>query len=743
MDTTSKDIRTRGDDENRPERPKHIDLDIEGMTCASCVARVERALRKGEGVQEVAVNLATNRARVKTLGGIDVAQLQALVERAGYRASIVTDDQRGRQDGHADKARGAFLLAAPAAAIVLVLSMLPMIVPAFAAAIAPHLFAVNIIQFLLTAFVLAVPGRQFFAIAVKNLRYMAADMNTLVAVGTGAAFLFSAVATFVPGMASGLHGHEVYYDTAAVVAALVLLGRWLEARAKSSASDAIHNLVKLVPGVAHRLHKDDPTTLIDVEIEYLRPGDHLLVKPGESIPVDGIIVQGASAIDQSMMTGESVPVEKGVGTAVIGGTVNTTRSFVMRVEGVGSETVLARIIRVVEDAQSSKAPIQRLADKVASIFVPIVMLIALGTFLGWLIGSNVGLAPALIHAVAVLVIACPCAMGLAVPTAVIAATGNGAERGILIRNAIALERAGAVDVMVFDKTGTLTHGKLEVIDVRTLSDISAREMIRAAASVEANSEHPIGTSVVRYARSLGLELRQVHDFRAAAGLGVYGVVDGKQVFVGRKSMIPGALNVENRLQSGASDIWIEIDGKATGSIAVSDAVKEEAPEAVDRLERMGLAVVMLTGDSREVASAVARQLGIERFVAEVLPEEKGDTVRGLQRDGHVVAMVGDGINDAPGLALADVSIAMATGTDVAMSISDITLLGGDISKVPEAIRLSRRTMRVIRQNLFWAFVYNAVGIPLAALGLLNPMIAGAAMAMSSVSVVLNSLRLRR
>jgi Cu+-exporting ATPase len=397
---------------------------------------------------------------------------------------------------------------------------------------------------------------------------------------------------------------------------------------------------------------------------------------------------------------------------------------------------------VVEDAQTSKAPIQRLADKVAGIFVPVVMLLAVATLLGWLI-AGAGLAAALINAVAVLVIACPCAMGLAVPTAVIAATGNGAERGILIRNAIALERAGAANVVIFDKTGTLTHGKLEVIDVRTLGQYQAREMIRAAASVEAHSEHPVASSIVRYARSLGLELRPVDDFRAAAGLGVYGVVDGKQVFVGRKSMIPGALNVENRLQNGASDVWIEIDAKAIGSISVSDAVKEEAIEAVERLERMGLDVAMLTGDSREVAGAVARQVGIDRYVAEVLPEEKGETVRGLQRDGSIVAMVGDGVNDAPALALADVSIAMSTGTDVAMSVSDITLLGGDILKVAEAIHLSRRTMRIIRQNLFWAFVYNAVGIPLAAFGLLNPMIAGAAMAMSSVSVVANSLRLRR
>ncbi len=743
MDTTRKNIATMGESGDRPEQARHVDLSIEGMTCASCVARVERALRKAPGVQEVAVNLATNRARVKTIGGVEVELLQQLVERAGYRATLASEERPGREKDHAEAARRAAVLALPAAAVVMLVSMLPMIFPSLGSLASRFLLPLDILQFLLTAFILAVPGRQFFAIAARNLRHMNADMNTLVAVGTGAAFLFSTAAAFLPSTLPGLHSHAVYFDTAAVVAALVLLGRWLESRAKTRASDAIRGLMKLVPNQAHRVAKDDPTSVTDVEVEYIRPGDHLLIRPGESIPVDGVIVQGASAIDQSMMTGESIPVEKGTGAAVIGGTVNTTRSFVMRVEGIGAETFLSRIIRVVEEAQTSKAPIQRLADRVASVFVPVVMAIALGTFLYWLLAADAGVATALINAVAVLVIACPCAMGLAVPTAVIAATGNGAERGILIRNAVALERAGAIGAVVFDKTGTVTYGRLEVVDVRTVGEFSAREMIRVAASVEAHSEHLIGASIVRYARSLGLQLRQVDDFRAAAGLGVYGVVDGKQVFVGRKSMIPGALNIENRLVSGASEVWIEVDAKAIGSIAVSDAVKEEAAESVEKLEGMGLSVAMLTGDGRDVAAAVAQQVGIENFVAEVLPEEKGETIRALQRNGTVVAMVGDGVNDAPALALADVSIAMATGTEVAMSVADITLLGGDIGKVPEAIRLSRRTMRIIRQNLFWAFIYNAIGIPLAAFGLLNPMIAGAAMAMSSVSVVANSLRLRR
>jgi Cu+-exporting ATPase len=724
--------------------PRTIDLAIEGMTCASCVARVEKSLRKVEGVEEVAVNLATNRARVKGLGNLDVAALIERVERAGYGAAPVAENE-----GIADRSEEAlafrrnFLVAAPLGAIVMVVAMVPMLVPSVERLAMPYMRQLNILQWGLASVVLFYSGRRFFQIAARNARHLTADMNTLVAVGTGAAYLFSTVVTFFPRALPGVSPHEVYFDTSAVVIALILLGRWLEARAKSHASDAIRGLMKLSPKIAHRLSGSGSSALSDVEVEFLHVGDLLMVRPGESIPVDGTVIEGSSAVDESMMTGESVPVEKAPGGRVIGGTMNATGAFTMRADVVGSDTVLSRIIRTVEDAQSSKAPVQRLADRIAAIFVPAVLGIATLVFLAWLLTGSADLAHALINAVAVLVIACPCAMGLAVPTAVIAGTGRAAERGILIRNAEALERAGAVDLVVFDKTGTLTHGRPDVVSVRTFNGYDARELLHLAGSVEALSEHPIARGIVRHLESSGLEISPVTEFTAAPGRGVYGIVGGRRLFVGRRSAIPEAANQDYRDSETSSGVWGEIDGSAAGVIEVADAIREEAIETVKRLKGMKIEVAMLSGDSRPVATEIGRILGIERVMAELLPEEKGEKLMELQREGRRVAMVGDGINDAPALALADVSVAMGTGTDVAMSVADITLLGGAIDRVPESIEMSRRAMRIIRQNLFWAFVYNVIGIPLAALGLLSPIIAGAAMAMSSVSVVTNSLRLRR
>lgn len=725
---------------------RHIDLAIDGMTCASCVARVEKAIRKVDGVEEVAVNLATNRARVKAGPGIDVDAIRDRVERAGYEARPVErDDMAGLEQEGADHARvlkGRFLVAAPFAALVLLIAMLPMVIPALEGFAMHNMTVLNYVQFVFTSVVMFHAGRDIFRIAARNLRHFTADMNSLVAIGTGAAWLFSSIIVFFPALLPGVSAHEVYFDTAAVVIALILLGRWLEARAKARTADAISRLVALVPKMAHRVSGDNGR-IVDVEVEYVRMGDLLLVRPGENIPVDGVVVEGASAVDESMMTGESMPVEKAKGAIVLGGTLNSTRSFTMQAERVGDETALAAIIRTVESAQASKAPIQRLADRVAAVFVPVVVLLALLTLVGWLTIGDADLSHALINAVAVLVIACPCAMGLAVPTAVIAGTGRGAEQGILIRNAEALERAGAVKVAAFDKTGTLTHGRPEVVDMMIVPGFDEVELLRLAASVEEHSEHPIGRSIVRHAGNRGVELAPVQDFQAETGIGVRGRVDGRDVYVGRAGTAAAEIAAGYQVPVGASAVWVLVDGRPAGAIAVADTLKEEAAGAVRRLKEMGIEVVMITGDAVAVASEVARGLGIDHYIAEVLPGEKGEKIRSLQQGGRVVAMVGDGVNDAPALATADVGIAMATGTDVAMATADITLVGGAIGQVPEAITLSRRVMRIIRQNLFWAFIYNVIGIPLAAFGLLDPMIAGAAMAMSSVSVVTNSLRLKK
>lgn len=719
-----------------------IDLAIDGMTCASCVVRVERSLGKVPGVADVLVNLATNRARVRVTSSVDVAALLDRVERAGYRAAPIGADDR--RDAAADDARAyrrRFLWAAPFAALVMVIAMAPMLVPAIEAIAMRWMTELNAAQFLLTSFVLFGPGRRFFALAVRNARHLVADMNTLVAVGTGAAWLFSTYAALTSAAGSGMV--DVYFDTSAVVVALILLGRWLEARAKSSSSDAIRRLMNMAPKIAHVVSPDDRAVVRDVDVAFVRRGDLLLVRPGEQVPVDGRVIDGVSTVDESMMTGESVPIEKATGSKVIGGTINASGSFTMEAEGVGEDTVLAGIVRAVEGAQASKAAVQRLADAVAGVFVPTVMAIALATFVAWALLGDAGLTHALVNAVAVLVIACPCAMGLAVPTAVIASTGRAAEMGMLVRNAAALERGGRANMVVFDKTGTLTNGRPEVVNVIAFDGADPREVIRLAASVEVHSEHPIARGVTRHAEAMGLAPGVVRGFKAAPGTGVYGVVDGRAVFVGRRSAIPDAAARAYDGPEGAAAIWVEAAGRALGVLAVADTVKPGALEAVRRLKGLGLGIVMLTGDDRRVAEAVARELEIDHVIAGVLPHEKGESIQRLQAEGNVVAMVGDGVNDAPALALADVSIAMATGSDVAMSVADITVIGGDVARVSDAILLSRRTMRVIRQNLFWAFIYNIIGIPLAAFGVLSPIIAGAAMAMSSVSVVSNSLRLKR
>ena len=723
------------------ERPRTIDLDIEGMTCASCVARVEKVLQREEGVEEVAVNLATNRARVKTTRPVPAERLIERVRRAGYGASESTGEM---QEGgrHAEEIRRRTIPALVLAAIVTAIAMLPMVIPALAGITDPIHFELAIVQFVLTTIILFGPGRTFFTVAARNARHLMADMNTLVAVGTGAAWLFSGVATFFPDLLPGIGLHDIYFETAAVVVALILLGRWLEARAKDRATDAVRSLAGLTPKISHRLRfaESGEEQIADVETDFVRPDDLLLVRPGEAIPVDGILLSGSGVADESMMTGESRPVEKSEGDRLIGGTINRGNALRMRATGVGDDTVLAAIIRIVDEAQSSKPAVQRLADRIASVFVPIVIGIALLTFIGWLVIGDASLAEALIPAVAVLVIACPCAMGLAVPTAVIASTGRGAERGILIRNAEALEIAGKIGTMIFDKTGTLTVGNIGVSGISRPdgSKRTEKEILRYAAAVERLSEHPIAASIVAEAERRGIGIPPVHDFHYTPGVGVEGTVDCVRVVVGRRSAMPPA----NLFDAPEHTVWIALDGRVEGALQLGDVVREDAREAITRLHELGVSTVMLTGDAEETARKVAGEIGIDTIYAEVLPDGKGEVVKKFRKRGQVVGMIGDGVNDAPALALADVGIAMGGGTDIAASSAQVTILADELRRIPEMITLSRRTLKIIRQNLFWAFIYNIIGIPLAAIGLLNPIIAGAAMALSSVSVVGNSLRLR-
>ncbi len=740
----------------------HFSVGIRGMHCASCVLRIEKALQALPGVVAANVNLATGRADLTIIPGtVELADVERAIRKAGYEPVSIQSESLSagleaeeRERRHELQSLQRKFTVSAGFTLLILLGTFHAHIPGLQKL---PVGQINLILFTLTLPVLFYAGRQFFAGAYKSARQGQADMNTLIAVGTGSAFLYSAVATFLPGMLTraGQAAH-VYFDTAAVIITLILLGKLLEARAKGRTSEAIKKLIGLRPKTARIVRNGRE---LDIPIEQVQIGDVIVVRPGERIPVDGVVIEGSSAVDESMITGESLPVQKEVGDTVIGGTINKSGSFKFTATRVGKETVLAQIIRLVQEAQGSKAPIQRLADVIAGYFVPAVMLIALITFVVWYFtGPEPRLTHALIRFISVLIIACPCALGLATPTAIMVGTGKGAEMGILIKNGETLERAHKINTLVLDKTGTITRGEPQVTDVLILSDLPEEEVIRMASSAESRSEHPLSKAIVREAEERAIDYPEVEEFQAVSGFGVEARINGKVVRMGNVDFLRGqgipAESVQERIRSlseqGKTAVLLAVDRQIAAIFALADQLQPEAPEAVQAMQKMGIEIVMVTGDHPRTASAIARRVGIKQVFAGVLPEEKVKIVETLQKAGKFVGMVGDGINDAPALARADVGIAIGSGTDVAIESADITLMRSDLRDVVRAIRLSRITMKVIKQNLFWAFVYNTLGIPIAAGVLypvwgitLSPIIASAAMAMSSVSVVSNSLRLRK
>ncbi len=701
----------------RPEQetPQEIRLDLEGMTCASCAARIEKKLNRLDGV-EATVNYATEQATVHAAPGVSVRDLVGAVESVGYGAQVAQPAEAAHAAGeHAEHRRDEPLRVLTRRLSLAIVLTVPV---ALLAMVPPLQFRDwEWVTLVLSTPVVFWSGIGFHRAALKNARHFAASMDTLISIGTLAAWLWSTVV-----LVGSLEAH-VYFEVAAVVTTLIVLGRFLEARAKGRSSEAIRKLLELGAKEA-RLLRDGEEVL--VPIAELQVDDLFVVRPGEKLATDGAVVEGESAIDASMLTGESVPVEVAIGSDVAGATVNTYGRLVVRATNVGADTALAQIARLVDAAQSGKAPVQRLADRVSAIFVPIVIAVALLTLAGWL-ASGAGASAAFTAAVSVLIIACPCALGLATPTALMVGTGRGAQLGILIKGPQILEQTRRVDTIVLDKTGTVTEGKLELAEVVLQNGARRDEVLRLAGAVEAASEHPIAQAVVRAARAEVGELPAVSSFRNEPGVGVSGSVEGRLVAVGRSG---GRIEVS----------W---DGDVRATLVVRDTVKATSAEAIRELKELGLTPVLLTGDSAEAAQRVAAEVGIDRVLAEVYPDDKVREITRLQQAGHVVAMVGDGVNDAPALAQADLGLAIGTGTDIAIEASDLTLVSGDLRAAADAIRLARKTLRTIKGNLFWAFAYNVAAIPLAVAGLLNPIVAAAAMAGSSLFVVSNSLRLRR
>ena len=736
---------------------KNYKLPVEGMTCASCVARVEKVIKKFDGIENVAVNFANESVSFDAKDeNVDLSQIADTIEEYGYKllwqqdkSQVDTDDANSSEDNkYYESLKKDFIFALILTLPLFIISMLMDF--SFFQNIWPlSRDYTNKILLIIATPIMFISGKRFFVVFWNNLKHFSAEMNTLVAIGTGAAYGYSVVSTLFPELisASGKIPH-VYFETAGVIITLILMGRLLESKAKRKTSDSIKKLLELKPKTA--------IVLIDkaekeIPISQLQLGQIVVVKPGNKIPADGLIVSGHSAVDESMITGESIPVEKTIDSKVIGGTINKSGSFNFKITALGDNSVLGQIIHLVEDAQASKAPIQKSADKIAGVFVPVVVVIAAITFVVWLvIAQENSFNVALINFVAVLIIACPCALGLATPTAIMVGTGLGAGKGILIKNGESLETAHKLSTMLLDKTGTITEGTPAVTDV-VVKEFDEEKFISIAASCENKSEHPIADAIVKFAKDKNLPLKEVSEFNSHSGFGISAKVDEQIVLIGNKKFVTEKSSGYEKFQEDVEQLtneaktiaFVSVDGIVVGVIGVEDPVKESSRRAIEELRNMNLKVVMISGDNTKTAEAISKRVGIDNFEAEVLPGQKAEIVKKYQSSGDTVAMVGDGVNDAPALVQADIGIAVGTGTDVAIESGDITLVKGDLLGVVKAIKLSRKTISAIKQNLFWAFVYNTLGIPLAAFGILNPMFAALAMSMSSVSVVSNSLRLRR
>ncbi|NMS88918.1 copper-translocating P-type ATPase [Clostridioides difficile] len=752
----------------KEESNKKIDMKIDGMTCAACAKAVERVVKKLDGVENISVNIATDKANIDyNPSKVKLSQIKAAIEKAGYkpieevRDKVNVDEDKLRKEKEMKSLFFKFIVAIVFAVPLFYIAMGPMIIKPIGPWPLPEIInpMTNTLNYALIQLILVIPvmiaGYKFYINGFKALFSLSPNMDSLVAIGTLAAFLYSLYTTIqiANGQIQGMHHHQLYYESAGIIIALILLGKYLESKSKGKTSEAIKKLMGLQPKTAIVLVDGKE---VETPIEEVGIGDIILVKPGTKIPVDGVVIEGYTSVDESMLTGESIPVEKNVGSKVTGASINKNGVIRFKAEKIGGDTALAQIIKLVEDAQGTKAPIAKLADTVSGYFVPIVIAIAVVASLLWFLVGGKDIVFVLTIFISVLVIACPCALGLATPTAIMVGTGKGAENGILIKGGEALESAHKVNTVIFDKTGTITEGKPKVTDI-VLNNVEEEYLIKIASSAEKGSEHPLGEAIVRYGEEENIKLEKVDDFKAIPGAGIQVIINDENILLGNKKLmndnniaLEDLEEKSNTLASqGKTPMYIAVDGKLAGIVAVADVVKESSKKAIEILHDMGIKVAMVTGDNVKTANAIATQVGIDMVLAEVLPEDKSKEVEKLQKQGKFVAMVGDGINDAPALAKADIGIAIGSGTDVAIESADIVLMKSDLMDVPTAIKLSHETIKNIKQNLFWAFGYNTIGIPVAAgllyiFGgpLLNPMIAAAAMSLSSVSVVSNALRLK-